>query len=88
MQVEPHLQPLSGEVLHYHSTVIEDDTRVNIRASGFWQCLHDKTFFDVQVLNCFAETNRSSALFVSTRVRSIDKRISEVEHGSFTPLIF
>ena len=34
VQVEPHLQPLTGEVLHYRTAVLEDDARVDIRAAG------------------------------------------------------
>jgi len=94
VQIEPHLQPLSGKVLHYRSTVVEDDTTVDIRASGFWRCSHHKAFFDVRVFNCFAETNCSSAL-AATFCRhegkkhcAYEERVSKVEHGSFTPLIF
>ena len=61
-QVEPHLQPLFGEVLHHRSAVVEDDARVDIRASGFWRCSHLKIFFDACVFNCFAATNCSLAL--------------------------
>jgi len=49
VQVEPHvhLQPLSGEVLHHRSVVVEDDARVHvdIRASGFWWCSHPQELF-------------------------------------------
>ena len=30
VQVESHLQPLTGEVLHYRTAVLEDDARVDI----------------------------------------------------------
>ena len=49
VQVEPHLQPLSGELLHYKSAVHEDDARVDIRAAGFWSFRHHHSFFDVRV---------------------------------------
>ena len=51
VQVEPHLQPLTGEVLHYRTAVLEDDARVDIRAAGFWGCRHHRSFFDVRVFN-------------------------------------
>ena len=35
VQVEPHLQLLSSESLHYKSAVHEDDARVDIRIAGF-----------------------------------------------------
>jgi len=40
VQLEPQLHPLSGESLRYHSAIRDDDTRVDIRASSFWRCLH------------------------------------------------
>ena len=44
VQVEPHLQPLTGEVLHYRTAVLEDDARVDIQAAGFWGCRHHRSF--------------------------------------------
>ena len=44
VQVEPHLQPLSGELLRYKSVVCEDDARVDIRAASFWGCRHHRSF--------------------------------------------
>ena len=94
VQIEPQLHPLSGETLHYRSAIQDDDARVDIRASGFWRCLHHHTFFDVRVFNCFATSNRSSMLSTAFRKHELEKRrayeerIREVEHGSFTPLVF
>ena len=36
VQLEPHLQPLSDELLHHKSAKHEDDARVDIKAAGFW----------------------------------------------------
>ena len=44
MQVEPHLQPLSSELLHHKTAKHEDDARVDIRAAGFWDCRHYRSF--------------------------------------------
>ena len=91
VQTEPQLHPLSGETLHYRSAIQDDDMRVDIRASGFWRCLHHHTFFDVRIFNCFAALNRSSTLSTTFRKHELEKRrayeewIREVEHGSFTP---
>ena len=35
VQIEPHLQPLTGKILRYKSAVHADDARVDIRAAGF-----------------------------------------------------
>ena len=94
VQVEPHLHALSGEVMHHHSAVLDDNARVDIRTSGFWMCLHHRTFFDVRVFNSFAVSNWSTTLAATFRRheaekrRAYEERIREVEHGSFIPLVF
>ena len=94
VQVEPHLQPLTGEVLHYRTAVLEDDARVDIRAAGFWGCRHHRSFFDVGVFNDLADSNQSSSLAATFRKhegvkrRAYEERVREVERGSFTPLVF
>ena len=94
VQVEPQPHALSGEVMHHRSAVFDDNARVDIRASGFWRCLHHLTFFDVRVFNSFAASNRSTTLATTFRRheaekhRAYEERIREVEHGSFTPLVF
>ena len=49
IQTEPHLHPLTGEILHYKSAV-QDDARVDIRAAGFCGCQHHCSFYDIRVL--------------------------------------
>jgi len=94
VQLEPQLYPLSGENLRYCSAIQDDDARVDIRASGFWRCLHHHTVFDVRIFNCLAASNSSSTLATVFRKHELEKRhayeerIWEVEHGSFTPLVF
>ena len=93
VQVEPYLQPLSGELLRYKSAVHEDDARVDIRAAGFWGCHHHRSFFDVRVFNAFAESNQSpcpAATFQrhEGKRRAYEEHVREVEWSSFTPLVF
>ena len=89
--VEPHLQPLSGELLHHKTAKHEDNARVDIRAAGFWGCRHHRSFFDVWP---FAESNQSPCSAATFRRHKAEKRrayqerIQEVERGSFTPLVF
>ena len=88
------VQPLSGELLCYKSTIQEDDARVDIRAAGFWGCRHHHSFFDVWVFNAFAKSNQSpcpAATFwrhEGDKRRAYEERVCEVERGSFTPLVF
>ena len=56
--VEPHLQPLTGEALHYRSAVVEDDGRVDIQAAGFWGYRHHRS----SLMSALADSNQSSSL--------------------------
>ena len=69
---EPPLQPLSGETLTYATANVEDGTRLDISAAGFWRGQHQKAYFDVKVFNLNAS----------------EQRIREIEMASFTPLVF
>ena len=92
--VEPHLQPLSGESLRYSSAIKEDGARLDIRANGFWGNRYQQAFFDIRVFNPNASSyrqlqpttayNRQEQL----KRRHYEQRVREVEHGSFTPLVF
>ena len=58
--IEPALQPLTGEVLHGRSANVQDDSRVGIRSKGFWY-QHQDAFFDVRVFNPLASSNQNSS---------------------------
>ena len=50
-------------------------------------------FFDVRVFNPFAPSNQSSLRFTygkheREKPRVYEKRVIQIEHGSFTPLVF
>ena len=91
--VEPHLQPLSGEVLTGASANTEDGARLDIAANGFWGGRFERAYFDVRVFNPHAPSNRQQSLTATYRtherakVRAYEQRVREVEHGSFTPLV-
>ena len=91
---EPHLQPLTGEHMRYATANIDDLARLDIAADGFWGGPRERAFFDVRVFNPFACSNASSNLSAVYRqhervkTRAYEQRILQVEHGSFTPLVF
>ena len=91
---EPHLQPLSGESLAYSTANTDDEARLDISAQGFWGNRHQRAFFDVRVFNPNARSYRELQLPSVYRrqerekQRKYEQRIREVEHGSFTPLVF
>ena len=92
--IEPPLQELSGEALSYGSANRQDQARVDVAASGFWGSSHERAYFDVRIYNPFARTYVNSSLSScykcneSEKRRNYDQRIREIEHGSFTPLVF
>lgn len=93
VEIEPHLQPISGEAFAGASANVQDGARLDIAADGFWGSRYERTFFDVRVFNPFAQSNRQTPLSTSYRrhenikKRAYERRIIEVEHGSFTPLV-
>ena len=92
--VEPSLQPLCGEHLSYATANREDAARLDVRARGFWGLRQQCAFFDVRVFNPTALSCRNLQMDACYRRhegekrRAYEQRIREVEHGSFTPLVF
>ena len=92
VSTEPALTPLSGETLP-PSANIADDARVDVAARGFWQRC-EKAFFDVRVFNPYASTHRNQSLasafknIEKEKKRHYNQRVIQVEHGSFTPIVF
>jgi hypothetical protein len=93
VSLEPVLHPLSGEELQHATARAEDEARVDIAARNFWGN-RQVAYFDVKVFNPYAKSNRKFSLascfthHEKSKKRSYEQRIIEVEHGSFTPLVF
>ena len=92
VEVEPHLQPLTGEVL-ISSANSSDEARLDVSARGFWQ-REQRTFFDIRIVNPFAKSHLNQKLDTAfwsnenEKKRHYSQRIIEVEPGSFSPLVF
>jgi len=93
VEIEPVLMSLSGERLHGKSAKREDDARVDIRALGFWT-RQQNAFFDVRVthpkahlLSC-SEVESQLATHEDVKKGHYRQRVTDVERGSFTPLVF
>ena len=90
--IEPVLMPLTGEELP-QSANITDEARLDISARGFWQD-GQRAFFDVRVFNPFAPTHLQSSLAKCfdnnerEKKRKYNQRVIQLEHGTFSPLIF
>ena len=92
--VEPSLQPITSERFVHATANTQDGARLDIVADGFWGGSFERAFFDVRVFNPFAQTNSHSSIQATYRhhenlkKKHYEKRIREVEHSSFTPLVF
>ena len=89
--IEPVLQKLSGEHLTQKTSISSADARLYIVAEKHNR---QKTYFDVRVYNPFCPTLSKVPLPQCYRraelekKRAYEKRIREIEFGSFSPLVF
>ena len=91
VEVEPHLETLTGELLS-NSANSSDEARLDFSARRFWQ--KGQAFFDVRVFKPFAKRHLNRKLdtaFKSNeneKKRTYNQHVIEIEHGSFSPLVF
>ena len=91
--VEPHLHPITGETLDEATANTSDEARLDIAARDFW-VPGKKAFFDIRVFNPVAGRYRNSKipkaceLNEKEKKRQYNQRVLNIEHGSFTPLVF
>ena len=94
VRTEPDLQPLTGESLVSRSSVTSEGARLDIAVNGFWGGRYERTYLDVRVFNPHAPSNRNTSItncyrkHEAEKKRAYEQRIREVEHSSFTPLVF
>ncbi len=88
--IEPHLQPVTGEVLSGASANRQDGARLDVAADGVWRSRFERKFF---VFNQYAPSNRQTQLSTTYRnhenikKRTYDQRIREIEHTTFSPIV-
>ena len=91
--IEPSLTPLTGEQLDYKSSNKADHARADVSVKDFW-IKGQVAFSDIRVFNPLAKCHLSQSLSAVHRKNEMEKkrqynqRILQVEHGSFTPLVF
>ena len=89
---EPHLVPLTGEQLNNQAN-LQDEARLDISIRSFWED-GKRAFFDIMVFNPFAPTHLRNTIdkaFDSCekiKKKHYNQRVIQIEHGTFTPLIF
>ena len=92
MEVEPPLRPVTGEI--FRNKIIEgDEARLDIKARGFWR-KGQMNYFDIRVtnINTNSQIHQPSEKIYQKhekeKKRKYGSRIMEIEHGTFTPLIY
>ena len=94
MCIKLPLQALTGELLSHDTSNSEDGAHLDVSAQGFWGDCHHQAIFDARVFHPNAPSYQKMQLPSAYRLherqkqRSYDRRVQEVEHGSFTPLVF
>ena len=93
VEEEPLLQEITGEVFKSKTAKTEKDARLDVSARGFWM-RGQKVFCDVRVFNPLTKCHRTKPVAKVHELNEKEKkvkyaaRITQVEHGSFTPLVF
>ena len=93
VESEPNLHPVVNKESYHRTAITSDEARLDVRARGFWRP-GQNAFFDVRVTNADCSSQESMSIKSILRKhelekkRGYNKRVMEVEHGSFTPLIF
>ena len=96
VMIEHDLQPLTGEDLTISTSITADGARLNIAVigHGFWGGHYERTFLVVRVFNPHAPSNRTTSISNCYRKheaenkRAYEQHILEVEHSTFTLLVF
>ena len=93
VECEPTLQPVINRQGYKKTAILDNGARLDIRARGFWR-EGQNAFFDVRVTNADAASQQNSTIksilqkHESEKKCEYNRRVMEVEHGSFTPLVF
>ena len=93
VQSEPRLLPLDNESFNLRSANTSEEARLDIKAGGFWS-RGVNAFFDVRVTHVNSRSNQDKStdkIFEGQekeKKRQYNQRVIDVEHGTFTPLVF
>ena len=93
VRIEPELQPVTGETFTDKTANTQDGARLDIAANGLWGGRFERTYVDVRIFNPHAPSNHHPSLAAcykkheNIKKRTYQRRVCEVEHASFTPLV-
>ena len=91
--IEPRLLPVTGEEFELRSTNIEDNSRLDVKARGFYR-QGQVAYFDIRVTYLNGESNKSQPtekVFLkheNEKKRAYSQKVLEIEHRVFYPLVF
>ena len=92
VEIEPPLQPINGET--FATQVAKgDEARLDIRARGFFRHAQSN-YFDIRVTNTNSPSQINKPIekifkcHEQEKKRKYNERVMNVEHGTFTPLVF
>ena len=94
VSVKPNLQPITGETFNGASSIIQDGARLDVAMNGLWGGRHERPSCDVRVFSPHAPSNRCTNIASTYRKHkrieknAYEQRVLQVEHASFTPLLF
>ena len=92
VEIESVLPDISGEHLNRGSNKAQD-ARLDIHARGFWE-RHRSAIFDVRICHPNAASYRDlepQQLYrthENEKKRTYSRKVLDIEHGTFTPLVF
>ena len=92
VQVEPALQPITGEELA-RGTNQPSDARLDVHCRGIWE-RRMAAFFDIRLCHPNADSYRDLSpkqiyrIHENEKKRKYNSRVTEIEQGTFTPLVF
>ena len=93
VSLEPLLTPLTGETFRYRTANTDEHARLDVSARDVWM-RGSKAYFDIKVFNPLAQSYSKQTLAAAhksnenSKKRLYGERVINVEHGSFTPLVF
>ena len=90
VHTEPTLQPLQGEHLKYKSAngEVHVGARLDVAAQNFWGKDHQTAYFDVRISYANSSISKCYRKHELDKKREYEERVREIEHGSFSPLVF
>ena len=91
---EPLLIPITGEQLKHQTANKSPNARVDLSARDFWT-KGQRAYFDIRIFDPMAQSYKSYENLESIhktheveKRRSYEERIININHGTFTPLVF